>query len=144
MINVRRLLRCFHVMSGLKVNFGKSGLLCLGVDDPAASRLEACLRCSRIELPFNYLGFPMGENMNRVAAWNPIVERVQKRLATWRAVGLAKVGRLTLILSVLNSLPVYFLSLYRMPKRVITRIEQIQRRFLWAGNRDGSLLPPVK
>ena len=57
--------------------------------------------------------------------------------------GLAKVGRLTLILSILNSLPVYYLSLYRMPKGVISKIEQIQRRFLWAGHKEGGFVPPV-
>ena len=137
MTYVARVLRCFHVMLGLRVNFRKSGLLCIGTSDATSPRLASRMKCDILQLPFKYLGFPMGENMNRIAAWNPLVERVQNRLATWKAVGLAKVGRLVLIKVVPNSMPVYFLSLFRIPKAVINRIEQIQRRFLWVGNREG-------
>ena len=143
LLNIARILRCFHVMSGLKVNFGKSGLLCLGVSEAISVRLAAMLKCSSLQLPFIYLGCPMGESMSRVVAWNPLVKRVQSRLASWRAVGLAKVGRLVLIKAVLNSLPVFLLSLFKIPKTVAKRIEQIQRRFLWAGNHDGRFTPPI-
>ena len=125
MTSMARVLLCFHVMSGLRVNFNKSGLLCLRISDASSARLANRLKCDILQLPFKYLGFPMGENMNRIAAWNPLVEHVQNRLATWKAVGLAKVGRLVLINAVLNSLPVYFMSLFRIPKAVIKRIEQI-------------------
>ncbi|CAN1815910.1 Putative ribonuclease H protein At1g65750 [Linum perenne] len=38
-----------------------------------------------------------------------------------------------MIKSVLASLPVYFMSLFKAPNSVITRIERLQNRFLWAG-----------
>ena len=33
----------------------------------------------------------------------------------------------------LSSLPIYFLSLFRMPKIVCARLEKIRRDFLWGG-----------
>ena len=38
-----------------------------------------------------------------------------------------------LIHSTLSSLPIYFLSLFQIPKLVCARLEKIQRDFLWGG-----------
>ncbi|MFS8029189.1 putative reverse transcriptase zinc-binding domain-containing protein [Helianthus anomalus] len=45
-------------------------------------------------------------------------------------------GRLTLIKSVLASLPVYYLSLYKAPVKVTKQIEKMMRNFLWAGSNN--------
>ncbi|CAN1816595.1 Putative ribonuclease H protein At1g65750 [Linum perenne] len=55
------------------------------------------------------------------------------RLDTWKAKFLSFGGRLVLIKSVLSSLPVYYLSLFKAPSSVITSLERIQNRFLWSG-----------
>ena len=34
----------------------------------------------------------------------------------------------------LFSLPIYYLSLFRMPQKVCARLERIQRQFLWGGS----------
>ena len=60
-------------------------------------------------------------------------ERFRKRLSSWKRQHISKGGRLTLIRSTLSSLPIYFLSLFRMPKTVCSRLEKIQRDFLWGG-----------
>lgn len=39
--------------------------------------------------------------------------------------------RVTLIKSVLSSIPIYFLSCFKCPKGVLQRIEKIQCDFLW-------------
>ena len=48
-----------------------------------------------------------------------------------------KGGRLTLLYSTLASLPIYFMSLFTMPRIFRFRLEKIQRDFLWGG---GALL----
>ena len=42
-------------------------------------------------------------------------------------------GRITLIRSTLVSMPIYLMSLLRMPRVVRLRLEKIQRDFLWGG-----------
>ena len=44
---------------------------------------------------------------------------------------LSKGGRLTLVKSVLLSIPTYFLSLFPLPSSVAVKLEEIQRNFLW-------------
>ena len=48
-----------------------------------------------------------------------------------------KGGRLTLLYSTLASLPIYFMSLFTMPRIFRFRLEKIQRDFFWGG---GALL----
>ena len=42
-------------------------------------------------------------------------------------------GRVTLIKSTLSSMPIYLMSLVRMPKAIANRLEKIPRDFLWGG-----------
>jgi len=37
----------------------------------------------------------------------------------------------TLIKSTMNSIPIYFLSLFRIPKKIVDRLVKLQRWFLW-------------
>lgn len=63
--NLARILRCFHVVSGLKVSFIKLKVFGIGVDQLEVCRLAAPLGCTSSSLPFFYLGVPIEENMNR-------------------------------------------------------------------------------
>ena len=62
-----------------------------------------------------------------------LLKKDLERLAFWKRQYISKGGRLTLIRSMLSSLPIYFLSLFRMPKLVCSRLEKIQIDFLWGG-----------
>ena len=46
---------------------------------------------------------------------------------------ISKDGRITLIRSTLSSLLIYYLSLFRISQKICTRLERIQRKFLWGG-----------
>ena len=49
-----------------------------------------------------------------------------------------------LIKVVLNNLPMYYLGIFKMPKRVMQKIISLQSRFLWAMKEDGRSIPMVK
>ena len=78
-----------------------------------------------------YLGMPLGSWHKTTSIWNPILERMEKKLLGWKRLYLLKGGRLTLLKSTLSSLPTYYLSLFTILKAVATRLERIQRNFLW-------------
>ena len=65
--------------------------------------------------------------------WDGVEERVKWKLALWKRQYISKGGRITLIKSTLASMPLYQLSLFRMPKIVARRLEKLQRDFLWGG-----------
>ncbi|XVF65903.1 hypothetical protein PTKIN_Ptkin09bG0288100 [Pterospermum kingtungense] len=88
------------------------------------------------KLPTTYLGLPLGARTNAVSIWNPVIEKVERRLAGWKSKVLSIGGRLTLIKSVLSCFPVYFMSIFSMPAMVKERLEKIQRRLLWGEDGD--------
>lgn len=54
----------------------------------------------------------------------------------WKGQMISKGGRVTLINSFLSSLPPYFSSFYKAPRKVLDEIIRLQRPFLWNGGAD--------
>ena len=76
---------------------------------------------------YDLLGYAFGY----FVLWNPILKRMDKKLSGWKRLYLSKAGRLTLLKSTFSCLPTYYLSLFTIPKVMATRLECIQRNFLW-------------
>ena len=76
--------------------------------------------------------------------WNPILEKMERRLEGWKHLYLSKGGRVTLIKSTLSNLPTYFLSLFPIPASVANRIERLQWNFLWGSLGDDPKIHLVK
>ena len=126
------LLMWFEAISGLRINLNKSEIIPVGrITDVDVLALE--LGCKVRPLPSSYLGHPLGAPHNSIAVWDGFEERLTKKLTLWKRQYISKGGRLTLIRSTLSCLPVYLMSLFRLPIRVGLRLEQIQRDFLWGG-----------
>ena len=98
--------------------------------------LVAVLGCNQGSLPMKYLGLPLEAQFKDKSMWNPILEKMERRLAGWKKLYLSKGGRVTLIKSTLSNLPTYFLSLFPIPASVANRIARLQRDFLWGGLGD--------
>ncbi|GJU88692.1 putative ribonuclease H protein [Tanacetum coccineum] len=63
------ILKCFEEVFGLKVNYNKSKLYGIGVNEEEMMDMARWMGCGTGEFPFTYLGLPIGENMRRVSAW---------------------------------------------------------------------------
>ena len=61
--------------------------------------------------------------------WDVIEERFRRKLTLWKIQYILKGGRLTLLSSTLSSLPICYMSLFRLPRRIKVRL----RDFLWGG-----------
>jgi hypothetical protein len=83
--NIKRILLCFELVSGLKVNFYKSSIVGVGIEDHICNFTAQILRCKQEQLPFIYLGLPIGANLGRTTMWNPIVRNISCRLAHGKA-----------------------------------------------------------
>jgi hypothetical protein len=100
LLYIRMVFTCFEADTGLRVNMHKSEMVLVGeVSD--LSRLAALLSCKIGSTPLNYLGMPLGAPHKALAMWDPILEKVEHRLAGWKKLYLSKGGRLTLLKSTL-------------------------------------------
>jgi hypothetical protein len=115
---VKCTLLCFEAASRLKVNLSKSEMVQIG-NVSNLSSLAAWLDCKISTVPMKYLGMPLGARFKSKQIWDPILEKLGKKLAGWKHLYLSKGGRLTLLKSTLSGLPLYYLSLYPIPVSVI-------------------------
>ena len=61
---------------------------------------------------------------------------MKRRLSSWKGRLLSMAGRICMIKSVLSSIPLFYLSLFKMPVGVANEIVNIQRNFLWGWGSD--------
>ncbi|GAU30676.1 hypothetical protein TSUD_39000 [Trifolium subterraneum] len=141
---IKTMLRGFEMVSGLKINFTKSKLYGINVDDRFLEAGSTFLSCRSDVIPFKFLGIPVGANPRRRETWRPVVEAMSKRLSRWSGGHLSYGGRITLINSVLASLPLYFFSFFKAPICVLNQLVSIQRNFLWGGGMEEKKLCWVK
>ena len=102
-------------------NVGKSEIVPVG-EVNNLDALANILQCRVGSLPMKHLGMPLGTSFKTVSIWNPILEKIEKKLSGWKRLYLSKGGRLMLLKSTLLSLPTYFLSLFTIPKSVAARL----------------------
>ena len=132
-LNFLRILEVFRSISGLRVNLNKSTILGINTDPIILQELATLSSCEIGELPIKYLGIPLGGNPRKIDFWDPVLTKIAKRLDGWKKAFLSSGGRLTLIHFVLDSIPIYYLSLFKSPISVINSMEKIMRDFLWDG-----------
>ncbi|GKA98526.1 RNA-directed DNA polymerase, eukaryota [Tanacetum coccineum] len=122
-------LDCFYHASGLKINLRKSKIMGVNVDYSYVNQAAVKLGCQILDTPFMYLGTKVGGNMSRVQAWQEVVEKVKARLSKWKMNTLSIGGRLTLLKSVLGSIPIFHMSIFKVPSKILQLLESIRGRF---------------
>jgi hypothetical protein len=85
-----------------------------------------------------YLGFFLKPNNYRVVDWNWMIQKIEKRIGNWTFRWLSLGGRLILAKSVLQSLPVYWLSLVKIPSSILHRIQLLISNFIWKGEKKST------
>jgi hypothetical protein len=126
--NLDHILLCFEAISGLKVNLKKFELVAVG-EVPYIEGLANILGCNISSLLLRYLGLPLGAPFKSKAIWDGVIEKMEKRLASWKKIYLSKGGCLTLIKSTLSSILTYFLSLYPLPAGLAKRLRVFREIF---------------
>jgi len=87
--------------------------------------------CNQGAFPIRYLGIPIHYRRLSNADWKRVEECFEQRLSSWKGKHLSTGGRLTLINSVLSSLPMYMMSFFAIPKGVLKKLDYFRSRFFW-------------
>lgn len=112
-------------MLGLKVNIYKSLLVGIGYSEETTRVLANIIRCKSKRLSIIYLGLPIGVNSRSKSLWDPVVENFERKLSSWKRQHLSLDRRITMIKACLSNLTVYYMSLLRMLKAMIKRLDRI-------------------
>ena len=122
---IKSLLKGFEMVSGLKINFFKSSLIGVNVANEFMEMACNFLNCSQGTIPFKYLGLPVGANLRGMSTWEPLVENLSGKLNSWFHKYISFGGRIVLLNSVLNAIPIFYLSFLKLPVQVWRRLVSI-------------------
>ena len=127
------MLDIFSDFSGLCLNRAKSSLVGFGL---FAKELVGCaltLATPIVGLSIRYLGVPLVDRRLQLQDWHPVIEKVETRLRGWRARLLSCEGRLVLLKTVLDAIPIYYMPIFKMPARVRRGLEKLMQSCFWRG-----------
>lgn len=82
-----------------------------------------------------YLGIPTIIGRLKKYVFAALKERIWKKLQGWKKKLLSQAGKETLIKSIIQAIPTYIMSVYKIPASVINEIRAMTARF-WCGILD--------
>ena len=103
---IKKILVDYADSIGLKINFHKSTLIPINVEEDLTDRLAAIFECSVGSLPFTYLGLPMGTSRPSIHELMPLVSSVERNMTSALSL-MSYAGKLTLLNSTITSLLIY-------------------------------------
>jgi hypothetical protein len=133
-IVVKGILNAFEGCSGLKINYDKTEIFPIRYPASLWPTLMDVFPGNYSSLPGKYLGLPLHYRNVKRTDLQPLIEKINNRLAGWKGKLLSKAGRETLVKSVLSAQPIYHLTVFPPHKWLLHSIDKMRRNFLWKGN----------
>ena len=128
---LKSLLQEFSDASGASINNSKSQIFFFHTPPLTQYAISRILGFSIASLPSTYLGAPLIASPLKHASWRKLLDKLEARLSSWTFRTLNIAGRLVLIKSVLQAMPLYLFSILAAPKWILNKIKALQRNFLW-------------
>jgi hypothetical protein len=82
-----------------------------------------------------YLGLPTLIGRSRISSFKGIKDWIWQRINGWKEKFLSHAGKETFLKSVIQAIPTYTMSVFRLPKTLCCEIDSMMGRFWW-GHKD--------
>ncbi|CAM8950433.1 unnamed protein product [Rhodiola kirilowii] len=129
---VKNLLSDYEYMSGQSINYTKSeAMLSRNASQSLQIYFENTLRVRIVQKHERYLGVPLLLNRQKSQTFQSLVDKVWAKAHGWKNRFLSAGGRHVLVASVLNAIPLYWLSCFLLPDKVTNKIHSIINNFWW-------------
>ncbi|XP_030929772.1 uncharacterized protein LOC115955672 [Quercus lobata] len=136
-VKIQSILYRYEHASGQCINRGKTNLFFSSNTHPEVqAAIKAFLGLpvtSRFE---QYLGLPSLVGRSKKKSFSLIKERIWKKLKGWKERLLSQAGREILVKAVIQAIPIFTMSCFRLPKGLISEIETLIRKFWWGYRGD--------
>jgi hypothetical protein len=123
LVCLKAILNTFAASTGLKVNYSKSCIMPINLEESRLLHFANTFSCKTGSLPFTYLGLPLGITKPTLEYFLPMVNRVERRLC-----GIADFldygGKLLMVKSMLASLPIFFMCCLDIPVSIKEQIKE--------------------
>ena len=135
LINLKNTILWYCSISGQSINFNKFDLFCSpNIPPNIQESLALTLQVNLVQNPCKYLGISFKLRGRTVVDFQDHIDRVQTKLQGWKDKLLFQASRTTLIASILQAMPLYTFSYFKVPKTVCNKWDAITRAFWWGHN----------
>uniref|UniRef100_A0A2N9GNM8 Reverse transcriptase domain-containing protein n=1 Tax=Fagus sylvatica TaxID=28930 RepID=A0A2N9GNM8_FAGSY len=137
--HISSILEAYEQASGQKINKTKTSLY-FSPNTPATTRTEICsiLGVSAHAPNEKYLGLPVMIGKSKTRTFNELKERVTKKLVGWKEKTLSSAGREILIKAVVQAIPSYTMSCFKLPRLWCTDIKAPYWKIFGGGSKGQS------
>jgi hypothetical protein len=101
----------------------------INIDEDKAMYLANTIGCQVAQMPFTYLGLPIGTTRPVVEDFQPLLNRIEKCL-----MGLNKLlgyyGRLNYVNSILSALPTFFMCTLKISVKIFEQVDKYRKHCL--------------
>jgi hypothetical protein len=134
---IHSIISTFCAASGLVINLQKSLFLALNTQEPFLTNLKDLFGINAADLQegFTYLGFSSNPPDITNKNWLWLLDKFDRKIHHWCNKLLTMGGRYILIKAVLESIPVYWMALAKIPATILRSIRQLIFSFLWTGSK---------
>ena len=127
---IQTLLNLYEKASGQKINFAKITLFfSKNVSDLTKETIKNLLGVVEIKEYEKYLGLLAVVGRNKKASLNYIKDRVWGKLQGWKKKLLSQAGKEVLLKAVVQAIPTFAMSCFRLPVGLCQDIEMLIRKF---------------
>jgi hypothetical protein len=109
----------FEDLSGLKINYHKSDLIAINLDEQEVVQFAKKIYCKVGDFPFKYLGVSLHHEKLKREDIQPVVDKTINRIPEWKGRLLSYSARQTLLKACLTSIPIYLMSIIKFSKWVV-------------------------
>ena len=78
-----------------------------------------------------YLGLPMASGKLKVNTFKDFQEKITKRVMGWKEKFISKVGHEILIKTVAQAIPIYSMSIFKLPISICDNINSLLAKYWW-------------
>uniref|UniRef100_A0A803QNS7 Reverse transcriptase domain-containing protein n=1 Tax=Cannabis sativa TaxID=3483 RepID=A0A803QNS7_CANSA len=133
--SMKAVLEEYSWLSGQQINFAKSSL-CVGskIKQEQGAILAAEIGVKLVECHTKYLGLPASIGKRKKEVFESIRSKIRDILQGWKASLFSQAGREILLKAVIQAIPTYVMSCFRLPKELIKDIHGMMARFWWGSS----------
>lgn len=134
---IKQILLHYEDLSGQKVNIEKSEISFSSKLEPRLRhRIKAALGFVEVDMHGKYLGLPTIFDKSKRISFAALRDRVWRKLQGWKEKLLSRAGKEVLIKAVIQDIPSYAMSCFKLPLSLCRDISAMTRRFWWGFSKE--------
>ena len=134
---IMQVLQVFQSGTGQLLSPAKCSILMRqSLDNLMKEQIRSTLGVERIEFEAKYLGLPTPDGRQKKERFQPVKEKLAKRITSWSEKYLSLGAKEVLIKSVAQAIPTYMMSVFQLSASLCEDLERTIRKYWWGEDGD--------